>query len=204
MGFYSEVLFPWGMNWIMSGQVFTTERKAVLESVSGNVLEIGFGSGLNLPHYPGSVGKLTVIDPNKGMGRYTAQRIADSPIDVERRLLSSESLPMSDNCFDTVVSTWTLCSIENIDSALAEVLRVLKPGGRFIFLEHGLSPDEGVSRWQNRLNGIQKLVGDGCHLNRDMRVIIRNAGFSTLDVDNFYLPDSPKILGYMYRGEAVK
>jgi len=204
MGLYSEVLFPWGMNWVMSGEAFTTQRKAVLESVNGDILEIGFGSGLNLPHYPSDVSKLTVIDPNHGMGRYASRQIADSPINVDRQVLSGEALPMEDDSFDTVVSTWTLCSIEDVHSAVAEVYRVLKPGGVFIFLEHGLSPDKKVSRWQHRLDGLQQVVGDGCHLNRDMRKIIGAAGFNKLDIDNYYLPGSPRFVGYMYRGVATK
>jgi len=204
MGFYSDVLFPWGMNLTMSGAEFQKQRHAVLQSVDGTILEIGFGSGLNLPHYPMSVKHLVGVDPNVGMGRYTARQIAKSNIDVDRQVLSGESLPMPDDSFDTVVSTWTLCSIANIEKALSEVKRVLKPGGQFIFLEHGLSPDKAVSRWQHRLNGIQKIIGDGCHLNRDMRKLISNAGFSQLQVENFYFPKVPRFLGYMYRGRAVK
>jgi len=204
MGFYSEVLFPWGMNLTMSGAEFQKQRRAVLRSVDGRILEIGFGSGLNLPHYPRSVSQLVSVDPNPGMGRYTAKQIAESDIDVDRQVLSGESLPMPDDSFDTVVSTWTLCSIVNIEQALAEVKRVLKPGGHFVFLEHGLSPDKEVSRWQHRLNGLQKVIGDGCHLNRDMRKLIGDAGFSQLEVDNYYFPKVPRFMGYMYRGLAIK
>ena len=204
MGFYSEVLFPWGMNFIMSGEAFSKERKTVLHSVSGNILEIGFGTGLNLPHYPSAIQKLTVIDPNHGMERYASRQIADSVIEVDRQVLGGEALPMDDNSFDTVVSTWTLCSITDVEHALTEVHRVLKPGGKFIFLEHGLSPDKSVSAWQHRLNGLQKIVGDGCHLNRDMRALVTATGFRKLEIENYYFPDSPKILGYMYRGIATK
>jgi len=204
MGFYSEVLFPWGMNLAMSGEAFQKQRHAVLQSVDGKVLEIGFGTGLNLPHYPHKVKTLVTVDPNPGMGRYTAKQIEASDIDVERQVLSGESLPMQDESFDTVVSTWTLCSIEDIQKALTEVKRVLKPGGQFIFLEHGLSPDTKVSQWQHRLNGLQKIVGDGCNLNRDMREIIYQTGFEQLEVDNFYFPKVPRFMGYMYRGIAIK
>lgn len=204
MGFYSDVFFPWGMNLAMSGETFQEQRHAVLQPVDGKILEIGFGSGLNLPHYPNSVKKLVTVDPNVGMTRYTQKQIANSDIEVERQILSSESLPMPDESFDTVVSTWTLCSITNVDAALQEVKRVLKPGGKFVFLEHGLSPDKKVSRWQNRLNGIQKVIGDGCHLNRDMRKLVNEVGFSKLEVENFYFPKAPRFLGYMYRGIAIK
>jgi len=204
MGFYSEVLFPWGMNLVMSGEEFQKQRRAVLQSVDGSILEIGFGSGLNLPHYPTKIKKLVTVDPNPGMARYTAQQIKVSDIEVDRQVLSGESLPMQDEIFDTVVSTWTLCSIENIDKALSEVKRVLKPGGKFVFLEHGLSPDKKVSCWQNRLNGIQKIFGEGCHLNRDMRKLIGDTGFSQLDIENYYFPNTPRFIGYMYRGIATK
>ena len=204
MGFYSEVLFPWGMNLTMSGEEFQKQRRAVLQAVDGKILEIGFGSGLNLPHYPDTVTELVTVDPNPGMGRYTAQQIAQSDIVVDRQVLSGESLPMQDDSFDTVVSTWTLCSIDDVERALAEVKRVLRPGGQFIFLEHGLSPDKKVSCWQHRLNGIQRIFGDGCNLNRDMRELVADIGFKQLEVENYYFPRVPRFLGYMYRGVATK
>ena len=204
MGFYSEVLFPWGMNLVMSGEEFQKQRHAVLQSVDGSILEIGFGSGLNLPHYPDKIKKIVTVDPNPGMARYTARQIKVSNVEVDRQVLSGESLPMQDESFDTVVSTWTLCSIENIEKALSEVKRVLKPGGKFVFLEHGLSPDKKVSCWQHRLNGVQKIFGDGCNLNRDMRKLISDTGFSQLDIENYYFPKTPRFIGYMYRGIATK
>lgn len=204
MGFYSDVLFPWGMNLTMSGEEFKKQRRAVLQAVDGKILEIGFGSGLNLPHYPNDVKELVTVDPNLGMGRYTAKQMKVSDIEVDRQILSGESLPMQDDSFDTVVSTWTLCSIKDIESALLEVKRVLKPGGHFVFLEHGLSPDKKVSRWQNSLNGIQKVIGDGCNLNRDMHQLVCDTGFSQLDIENYYFPNVPRFIGYMYRGLAIK
>lgn len=204
MGFYSKVLFPWAMNFLMSGEPFDAERKRVLADVSGDVLEIGLGSGLNIPHYPASIHELIAVDPNPGMRRYAEPRIAASPLTVERCELSGESLPMADARFDCVVSTWTLCSIENIEQALNEVHRVLKPGGRFIFLEHGLSNEARVQYWQHRLNPVQKLIGDGCNLNRDIRALVEQVGFSSLEVENFYLEKTPALVGYMYRGVAIK
>lgn len=204
MGLYSNVIFPWVMNWLMSGEPFDSTRAALLNGVSGKVLEIGFGSGLNLPHYPRDLAELTAIDPNTGMRRYAEPRIRQSAIRVERCELSSEALPMADASYDTVVSTWTLCSIEHVEQALSEVYRVLKPGGRFVFLEHGLSDDPGIQRWQQRLNPVQKLIGDGCNLNRDIRALLEQAGFSSLKLENFYMEKTPRLLGYMYRGEALK
>ena len=172
--------------------------------VGGDVLEVGFGSGLNIPHYPASVHELTAIDPNPGMRRYAELRITASPIKVERCVLSGESLPMADASFDTVVCTWTLCSIENVEQALAEIHRVLKLGGRFVFLEHGLSNEPEVQRWQHWLNPIQKVIGDGCNLNRDIRALVENVGFSSLEMENFSLEKTPRLVGYMYCGVAVK
>ena len=204
MGFYSRVLFPWGMNKLMSGEPFDNERDTILKDVAGEVLEIGFGSGLNLSHYPACVTHLTAVEPNEGMNRYATQQIDNSPIEVECKQHSGESLPMEDASFDTVVSTWTLCSIPDIEQALAEVKRVLKPGGRFVFLEHGLSDEPAVQRWQQRLTPLQKTFGDGCHLNRDMRALIGDTGFTSFNIENFYLEKTPKILGYMYRGIAIR
>jgi len=204
MGFYTEVLFPWGMDLTMSGDAFSQLRKQVLSEAKGEVLEIGFGTGLNLPHYPPTVQHITTVDPNPGMNRYAKQQIAKSSIDVDRNVLSSEALPMADNRFDTVVSTWTLCSIKQIEKALSEVKRVLKHGGQFIFLEHGLSDEPNVQKWQHRLNPIQNVVGDGCHVNRDMRALIEACGFSSLNIENFYMNKAPKFIGYLYKGVAIK
>jgi ubiquinone/menaquinone biosynthesis C-methylase UbiE len=192
------------MNLLMSRPAFSEQRVAVLKDVSGDILEIGFGTGLNLPHYPASVSRLVTIEPNPGMVRYAARQIADSAIDVEQHESSGESLPLADASFDTVVSTWTLCSIPDVEQALREVRRVLKPGGRFLFLEHGLSPDPAVARWQQRLNPLQQRLGDGCHLNRNMRELVADTGFSQLSCSNFYFENTPKFVGYMYRGMAVR
>lgn len=204
MGFYSNVLFPWGMNWLMSGEPFDSQRQLLLADVSGEVLELGFGSGLNLPHYPGSVHELAAVDPNPGMRRYAEPRIAASRIKVTRCELSGEALPMADASFDTVVSTWTLCSIEHVERALFEVCRVLRPAGRFVFLEHGLSHEPAEQRWQHYLNPLQKVIGDGCHLDRDIRALVEQAGFSSVEIENFYLDRTPRLVGYMYKGVAVK
>lgn len=176
-------------------------RRALLADVSGEVLEIGFGTGLNLPHYPLQTRKLTTVDPNPGMIALAKKRIAASPIPVEIRLLDAERLPFPDRSFDAVVSTWTLCSIPNIDQALREIHRVLKPGGRFFFIEHGLSHEPKVRRWQHRLTPFNKKVADGCHLNREIQSLLVGH-FELLQLDRFYLKGAPKIYGYLYRGVA--
>ena len=204
MGLYSRYVFPRLMNLAMSGGTFTKQRVQVLADVGGEVLEIGFGTGLNLPHYPAGLERLTTIDPNPGMSALARKRIARSPIQVKFETLDSERLPMADETFDHVVSTWTLCSIPHVERALTEIRRVLKPEGRFHFVEHGLSPDPAVQKWQHRLNPIQKAIGDGCHLDRDFRALIGGQGFRFVDLDTFYMKKAPRFAGYLYRGEAAK
>ncbi|MBD0336447.1 MAG: class I SAM-dependent methyltransferase, partial [Cyanobacteria bacterium Co-bin13] len=166
MGLYSNLILPRLLDWAMSDEKLTPYRQAVLSEVSGDVLEIGFGTGLNLAYYPHYVDKIVTIDANPGMNALAQKRIEASELTVENRVLNGESLPMPDNSFDYVVSTWTLCSIAKVDNALSESHRVLRPGGKFVFVEHGLSEDPKVQTWQNRLTPIQKVIGDGCHLNR--------------------------------------
>jgi ubiquinone/menaquinone biosynthesis C-methylase UbiE len=171
---------------------------------SGEVLEIGFGTGLNLPHYPPHIRKITTVDPSVGMNRLAQKQIAASGMMVDQRVLSSERLPFADNTFDTAVSTFTLCSIAAVDQAVAEVHRVLKPGGRFLFLEHGLCPDPKVQKWQRRLNYLEMRLADGCHLDRNIKALVCSQPFATVEVDEFYMGEVPRTHGYMYRGIATK
>ena len=203
MGFYSQVMLPRLLDWSMSNPRFSEYRKEVLSQVSGNILEIGFGTGLNLPHYPDRIGNLTTIDANPGMNRLAQKRIQASSIQIDNKVLNGEELPMADNTFDRVVSTWTLCSIANVDQALKEIHRVLKPGGKFFFIEHGLSDDPKVQIWQNRLTPLQKVLADGCHLNRHIEQLVTKY-FSIVTMEKFYEPSIPKIGGYMYKGAATK
>ena len=204
MGFYSRVLFPRGCDIIMSMPALAPHRKEVLEGVSGNILEIGFGSGLNLAHYPAGIKKITTVDVNAGMNTLAQKRIEQSSIEVESLTLSGENLPMVDESFDSVVSTWTMCSIKNIDQAMSEIYRVLRPGGRLFFIEHGLSDDPKVQKWQNRLNPLQKIWADGCHMNRKINRIIEEPNLRIVKMDQFYMENSPKCLGYTYKGSAIK
>lgn len=203
MSLYSQVIFPRALDWMMSGPVFTQYRQAVLSEVSGEVLEIGFGTGLNLPHYPEPIQNLTAIDPNYGMNALAKKRIQSSRIIVANRVLNGENLPMDDNSFDSVVSTWTLCSIAKVELALQEIHRVLKPGGKFFFIEHGLSDDPKVQVWQHRLTPLQKIIADGCHLDRNMKKLVENQ-FEVLKLEEFYMEETPKFAGYMYKGVATK
>lgn len=203
MGFYSTVIMPRLLDWTMSKPEMAHYRKVLLDDVSGNVLEIGFGTGLNLAYYPRSVEKVTTVDPNPGMNTLAQKRVQASDTPVETNVLSGETLPMDDNTFDCVVSTWTLCSIAKVEQALSEIYRVLKPGGQFFFIEHGLSDDPKIQVWQNRLNPIQKIIGDGCNLNRNMQALIENQ-FETVTLERFEMESLPKVGSHTYKGVATK
>ena len=204
MGIYSQYIFPRLMDAVLSDVKIQELRKSVLADVQGNVFEIGFGTGLNLPHYSSKVIRITTVDPNPGARRLAAPRIAQSSIEVVHHTLSGESLPLENESFDAVVSTFTLCSIPNVDNAVKELWRILKREGRFHFLEHGLSDDPRVQWWQHKLTPLNRIVGDGCHLDRNAAAIIQRNGFRIESLENFYLQKSPKASGYMYRGVAVK
>ncbi|MHA1989212.1 MAG: class I SAM-dependent methyltransferase, partial [Promethearchaeota archaeon] len=175
-------------------------RKNILKDVSGNILEIGFGTGLNLLYYPPSVSKITMVDKNPGMNKKAQRRISECNVEVDSRVLDGEKLPFEDETFDSVVSTYTLCSIKNVEQALNEIKRVLQHDGKFFFHEHGLSDNLKIQKWQNRLNPLQKIWADGCNLNRDMKTLIKNAGFKFLEFRNYYMEEDPKTHGYMYEG----
>lgn len=204
MGFYSHVVFPRILDWALDSEALNRLRRKVLSEARGEVLEIGFGTGINLAFYPSYIRKITTADPNPGMRARAQKRIEASPIFVDTWMVHAETLPMPDNTFDTVVSTITLCSVANAEGALREVYRVLKPGGRFLFLEHGLSPDRKVKVWQDRLTPFSKIFGDGCHLNRNIRDLVATQPFTIPTLQNFYLDHAAKIAGYMYQGVAQK
>jgi ubiquinone/menaquinone biosynthesis C-methylase UbiE len=203
MKLYSQIIFPRLLDWSMSSPELSKYRQEILANVKGKILEIGFGTGLNLPFYPDSVKELITVDVNPGMNALARKRIASSPITVEQQVLNGEALPMPNNTFDYVVSTWTLCSIAKVDNALAEIYRVLKPGGTFIFIEHGLSDIPKTQVWQNRLTPVQKIIGDGCHLNRNMQSLIEKH-FDAVKLERFVMKDLPAIAAYTYKGTATK
>lgn len=203
MGFYSQKIFPYLLDWSMSNPMFATYRQQVLAEVQGKVLEIGFGTGLNLPYYPDRVQEITTVDVNAGANALAQKRIQATTIAIDNRVLNGENLPMADDTFDSVVSTWTLCSIANVEQALREIHRVLKPGGRFFFVEHGLSDQPNIQRWQNRLTPLQKVIADGCHLNRNIQQLLQNQ-FASVALETFYADGTPKVLGYLYKGMATK
>jgi len=204
MNFYSQRIFPRIMDMVLSTSEFSVLRRSLLGDVSGDVFEVGFGTGLNLPHYPPHVRRITAADPNPGAHRIAERRIAQSPIEVVHVPVSSEHLDLPDESFNSVVCTFTLCSIGDVDSAVAEMRRILRIGGRMFFIEHGLSDDPRIQWWQHKLNPVNKIIGDGCHLNRVPTTTILNSGLRMERLDTFYLKKAPKYGGFIYRGVAVK
>ena len=204
VGLYSRLIFPWLCDFALDQPFVAKHRRELLSQVGGETLEIGFGTGLNLLCYPKAVRQITVVDPNPGMHRRAQKRLRQADIEVDKRLLSSEELPFEAATFDCVVSTFTLCSIQQVDRALAEVFRVLKPEGRFLVLEHGLSNEPSIQKRQRRLNGLQRLLGENCQLVRNIRELVMHQPFQSVELDEFYLEKTPKTHGYMYRGVAIK
>jgi ubiquinone/menaquinone biosynthesis C-methylase UbiE len=206
MGFgawYARAVFPRVMEWALGSEACSAERRRVLTAARRDTLEIGFGTGLNLAHYPPSVTRLTIIDPAELLPARVTDRIAAAPFPVTRVRLDAERLPFEDGRFDTVVSTWTLCSIPDPVAALHEIRRVLRPDGAFLFLEHGRSEDAAVARWQDRWNPVQRVIACGCNVNRPIDALIRGAGLTVRALDRFVMPGELQLMGSMYRGVAA-
>jgi SAM-dependent methyltransferase len=202
MGWYEERILPRVVDLALSSSEFDKMRGRVAAGLSGEVLEVGFGSGRNMPHLPGAVTRLRAVDPAALGRRLAAKRLAQSPIPIEFVGLDGADLPLEDNSVDHVLTTWTLCTIPAVERALREFRRVLRPGGALHFIEHGLAPDARVARWQGRLNPIQKRVAGGCHLNRPIDRLIEGAGFETEKLDRYYA-SGPKPYVCQYEGVAV-
>jgi ubiquinone/menaquinone biosynthesis C-methylase UbiE len=203
MNVYATHIFPRLMDWMMSQDTFQSLRADALKDVGGDVLEIGYGTALNLAHYPVTVSRLTMIDPARLLRARVERRAARVGFPVTITQEPAELLPFPDRCFDYAISTWTLCTIAEPAQALREVRRVLKPGGAFVFLEHGRSDDAGIAAWQDRLNPIQRLVGCGCNLNRRIDRLIESSGLRLVHHRRFHMPHVPRIVGEMYQGSAV-
>lgn len=203
MGFYSDRVVPRLVNKIMAGREFESIRARVASGLDGEVVEIGFGSGLNVPHYPPAVRRVQAVDPATLGRKLAAGRLAAVPVPVEFVGLDGQCLPLEDGSTDHVLATWTLCSIPQPDLALAEIRRVLRPGGEFHFVEHGRHPDPKVARWQDRLTPLQRLLAGGCHLNRPIDSLVRASGLELAKISN-YAVSGPRASGYMYEGVATK
>lgn len=201
MSLYRHHLFPRLCHLALRDEETARRRRQTLAGLAGEVLEIGFGTGHNLPWYPETVTRIVGIEPNPGMHRVAAPRVAAARASVELVQERAEALPFADASFDAVVSTFTLCSVAAPAVALAELRRVLRPGGGFAFLEHGLAPEPKVARWQRRLTPLQRLIGDGCHLNRKIDDLVAGSGFAIEQLETGYQP-GPKVASYLYQGLA--
>ncbi len=201
MGFYNDQFLPRFINVMLGNKEFGKVRREVCEGLTGDVLELGFGSGLNLPYLPPEVTGVWTVDPSRVALQLAAKRIAAAPADVHVGGLEGEHLDFPDDRFDSALSTMTLCTIPDVRGALRELRRVMKPDARFHFAEHGHAPDPKVARTQDRLNGLQNKLAGGCHLNRPIDTLLTDAGFEIEKIRNFNLK-GPKAFGYMYVGQA--
>src|SRR6202042_2255231 len=203
MGFYGEQVVPRIINKACGAKSAEPLRRRVCAGLGGDVVELGFGSGHNVPFYPAAVTRVTAVEPSDVGWRLAAERGKTAPVPVQRSGLDGQSLPFPDHGFDAALSTWTLCTIPDVAAALREVRRVVKPGGRLHFLEHGLAPDERVRRWQRRLNPLQQLVAGGCHFTRPIVELLTAAGFTIEELDVFYEKGAPKFAGADSLGIAI-
>ncbi len=201
MSFYASHIFPRLLDFAMRHREFTRYRERIVPRARGTVLEVGVGSGLNLPFYARSIERLYALDPSEELLRMTGRKLEGAPFPVELMSQGAESLPLADESIDTVVTTFTVCSIGEPLQALREMRRVLKPQGILLFAEHGLAPERSVRRWQHRLNPLWRGLSGGCNLDREMSELIRTAGFSITELTTEYAK-GPRALAYVYSGCA--
>jgi ubiquinone/menaquinone biosynthesis C-methylase UbiE len=202
MGFYADRIVPHLVHLAMRSRRLVPRREQVIGAAEGRVLEIGIGSGLNLPFYPAHVREVVGLDPSPRLLAMARRAAAESSVPVAFIEGTAETIPLDDGSIDTAISTWTLCTIPDAVRALAEVRRVLKPDGQLLFIEHGLAPEGTVRRWQDRLTPVWRRISGGCHLNRPIRDLIEQAGYRIARIETDYM-EGPKPMAYLYQGRAV-
>ena len=205
MSLYNKYILPKFLNCACGSKPINYQRQKIVPLAKGKVLDIGIGSGLNIPFYNSDkIDKVIGIDPSHELIELAKELANDSKASIDFVIGSAESIPYPDNFFDTVLVTYTMCTIPNVAIANKEMWRVLKDDGRLIFCEHGLAPDKKISKWQNRIDPFWGKIAGGCHLNRDIQKLITDAGFSFESLDKMYLPSTPKFAGYNYWGVSKK
>ncbi|HYH50034.1 MAG TPA: methyltransferase domain-containing protein [Acidimicrobiia bacterium] len=203
MGVYDELVLPRIIDLACGVKPLRQLRERACTGLHGRVVEVGFGSGLNIPYYPAEVSSVAAIEPADAGWKLAQKRLTGAGVRIERTGLDGQSLPLGDESCDSALSTFTLCTIPDVEAALGEIRRVLKPGGRLHFLEHGLAPDESVRRWQHRLEPMQKRLFGGCHLTRPVADLLTDAGFTIKEIDVFYEKSAPKPWSAASLGVAV-
>ena len=204
MGFYSDRILPRCIDQGCAAKPVSRQREKVVPHAEGRVLEVGMGSGLNIPFY--DIDKVELVwglEPSEGMRRKARARVASAPFELRWLGLSAEEIPLQDGSADTVVLTYTLCTIPGWKAAVEQMRRVLKPGGKLLFSEHGRAPDDSVRRWQDRLDPLWSRLAGGCHLNRDIPALLRDGGFDVRQLETMYLPSTPRFAGFTYWGYAA-
>lgn len=203
MALYNECILPWAINRIMGKAIFAAERAKIVPKATGKVLEIGMGSGFNLPYYSPRVEQVFGLEPAEHLKQKAIDKIPFVTFPVTWIGLTAEHIPLENQSMDTVISTWTLCTVPDVQKALSEIFRVLKPSGQFLFIEHGRSPNRTVQVVQNTLNPLWKKIGGGCHLNRPMDKLILNAGFRMISCETGTM-DGAGPLSFLFRGIAQR
>jgi ubiquinone/menaquinone biosynthesis C-methylase UbiE len=201
MGFYQDHILPHLVDLAMRNRELAPFRQRAISGAHGRVLEIGVGSGLNLPFYTPQAREIIALEPAPRLVSMARRKVAGAPAPVMLVEGSAEAIPLDDASIDTVVTTWTMCSIPDVICALGEMRRVLKPGGELRFVEHGRAPESNVRKWQDRLTPIWQRISGGCHLNRPIKELIETNGFAVARVDTGYLP-GPRVMTFMYEGSA--
>lgn len=201
---YREQILPRLQDKVMNRRGTSDVRRRVCSGLSGDVMEVGFGTGLNVEFYPSSVSRVLAVEPSRVCMRLARDRIARSGVSVELAGLTGERLDLPSESVDAVLSTWTLCTIPNLVAALGEMRRVLKPGGTFHFVEHGHAPNPTTARWQRRIEPLNKKIAGGCHLTRRIPEFLERSGFQIDHLDEYYFEGEPKPFGYTFEGRASK